>query len=138
MDVLNGRPTALEAEFPLSNLKLEGNLLPMAVGPLLNSSEKVRVSVPEFASPRPGVFSSAGTIYFGSTAVPMDIEVENVSLPSGNTAFLTARVELKIAQRDLTRVAAERRLDALHSGNGLQLTLWFMAKAEQQQAEMMA
>lgn len=137
MDVLNGRPTAVEAEFPVSHLQVEGGGLPKALATLLNSPEKVSVRVPEFSSPRPGVFSGEGSVSFGGLSLPVEMDVENVSLPSGNTAFLTARVELRVPQRALANFAAQRRLEGLTKGDGLQTTLWFMSRVEQQKAEML-
>lgn len=136
MDVLNGRPTALEAEFPVSHLQLEGGLLPQAATAWLSTQEKVTVRVPEFNSPRPGVFRGEGTLLCGGQSLPLEVEVENVNLPSGNSSFLTARAELRVPQRALAHFAAERRLPGLTQGDGLQATLWFMSRVEQKQAEM--
>lgn len=136
MDILNGRPAALDAEFPVSHLDVEGGLLPKTVVALLGSREKVSVRVAEFNSPSPGVFRGEGQVQFGGQSLPLEVHVENLNLPSGNSAFLTARVELRVPQRALAHFAAERRLDGLSQGDGLQTTLWFMSRVAQEQAEM--
>lgn len=112
MEVLDGRLTALQAEFPLSGLSLQG-AIPGKVMSILALNSKVSFHTAELTSPRAGVYEGEGKLQLGLTSIPARIEVENISLPSGSSAYLTARVALSVSPRDLPLLSSERGFAAL-------------------------
>lgn len=136
IDVLNGRPNAFHVEFPLSALQFEATGMPAALPPLLGNSQVASLTVKQLNFPQANTFHAVTEMHIGHSRLPAEIDIENVSLPTGGAAFITARAEIKAAQADLNKLAGERVLPLPRTGDGVQATLWFTAKVERTEAEM--
>ncbi len=136
-DILDGRPSALQVEFPLSGLHLPLGQLPRAAVSLLTRGMNASLSVQHFESDKPGVHLAEGTLSVGSARVPVTLEIENINLPGGSSTTLTSRVVVTLSQPALRQLGEGSGLNIGSAGQeGLQATLWFMAKTRQELTEM--